>query len=67
MKKLAIVLIVVSVGVIAYFTLMPGDEPPPPPPTADLVTLRPTTSGDVVGFIDQFGARAWKGIPFAAE
>ncbi len=66
MKKLAIVLIVVSVGVIAYFTLMPGDEPPPPPPTADLVTLRPTTSGDVVGFIDQFGARAWKGIPFAA-
>jgi len=66
MQKIAIALIILSLLVIAFFTLRPGEQPPPPPPTADLVTLRATTAGDVVGFIDRFGARAWKGIPFAA-
>ncbi len=66
MKKFAIALIVVSIGVILYFTLS-GSEPEET--TVELVrddvTLRSTTAGDVVGFIDTNGARAWRGIPFA--
>ncbi len=66
MQKAAIALIIISVLVILFFTLTPREEAPAPPPTAELVTLRATTAGDVVGFIDRHGARAWKGIPFAA-
>ena len=65
MKKLAIALIVISIGVIAWFTLTTEEAAPPEPVVRDNVTLRSTTAGDVVGFIDQFGARAWMGVPFA--
>jgi para-nitrobenzyl esterase len=49
----------------SYFMLSPGEAPAPEPVVRDNVTLRSTTAGDVVGFIDQYGARAWLGIPFA--
>jgi para-nitrobenzyl esterase len=65
MKKAAIALIVVSLLVVAWFVLRPGPEPRPTP-VRDDVTVRSTTAGDVVGFIDAHGARAWLGIPFAA-
>lgn len=65
MKKFAFALILVSLVVIGYFTFLSKPEPTPEPVTRDDVTLRRTTAGDVVGFIDQHGARAWKGIPFA--
>ncbi len=40
--------------------------PVPPPPTADSATERQTTSGRVVGFVDDAGNRVWLGIPYAA-
>ncbi len=67
MKKAAAILIVLSLAVIAWFTLAPGGpDQPAAPPERDDVTMRTTTSGPVVGFIDQAGARAWLGIPYAA-
>lgn len=65
MKKAAIALIVISVLVVAWFLFMPGEQPPAPPPEPSTVTLRTTTAGEVVGFIDAGGARAWMGIPYA--
>jgi para-nitrobenzyl esterase len=65
MRILAVVLIMISVAVIGYFTLVAPEEEPPAPVVRDNVTLRSTTAGDVVGFIDAYGARAWSGIPFA--
>ncbi len=65
MKKFAIALILVSVAVIGYFTFLARPEPEPEPVQRDDVTLRRTTAGDVVGFIDRQGTRAWMGIPFA--
>ncbi|GIS18345.1 MAG: hypothetical protein CM15mP120_02610 [Pseudomonadota bacterium] len=38
---------------------------PVPPVVANTTTLRSTEGGDVVGFIDKYGARSWQGIPFA--
>ena len=32
----------------------------------DETTYRHTRNGDIVGFIDQHGARSWQGIPYAA-
>lgn len=69
MKKAAIVVIVASVLVLAggYWYLNRAEQQAPKPlPTRDDSTLRSTTSGDVVGFIDDHGARAWLGIPYAA-
>ena len=66
MKKAAIVLIVLSVVVVAaasYF--LSGTEEATFERLPDNATLRTTTSGDVVGFIDKYGARSWQGIPFA--
>jgi len=65
MKKFAVALILFSIAVIGYFTLRTEDQPVPAPIARDDVTLRSTTAGDVVGFIDQFSTRAWLGIPFA--
>jgi para-nitrobenzyl esterase len=65
MKRLAIVLIIVSIAVVGYFALTPGEAPPPKPVMQDDVTLRSTVAGDVVGFIDRHGARGWMGIPYA--
>jgi para-nitrobenzyl esterase len=63
-KKFALALILISIAVVGYFTFFTAEEPPPPI-ERDAVTLRSTTAGDVVGFIDSYGTRAWKGIPYA--
>jgi len=62
---MAIVLIVVSLAVLAWFTLRPR-EAEAPPIVRDDVTLRSTDAGDVVGFIGNYGARSWLGLPYAA-
>jgi para-nitrobenzyl esterase len=64
MRKAALALIAVSILVLAYFGLKPGPEPEGPPPSAQPITIRATTSGEVVGFVAE-GARTWLGIPFA--
>lgn len=69
MKKAATAVIVISLLVLAggYFYLnRTAQQAPKPLPVRDDSTLRSTTSGDVVGFIDDHGSRAWLGIPFAA-
>ncbi len=65
MKKAAIALIVISVVVVGYFTVTSAEDAVVEPVEASQVTLRATTSGDVVGFMDAHGARAWMGIPYA--
>jgi len=65
MQKLAIILIVLSLAVIIYFNLAQEEEIATAPPQRDDVTLRTTTAGDIVGFIDRLGTRAWMGVPFA--
>jgi para-nitrobenzyl esterase len=37
-----------------------------PPATPDSTSLRHPPAGDVVGFLDDYGAHAWLGIPYAA-
>jgi para-nitrobenzyl esterase len=68
MTKAAIILILIAILVIigANFFLKSQVAEETPPPVPDKTTLRNTTSGDVVGFRDRYGARAWLGIPFAA-
>ena len=65
MKKFAVALILISLAVIGYFTFISRPEPAPEPIVRDDVTLRSTRAGDLVGFIDKHGTRAWRGIPFA--
>ena len=66
MRKTSIVIIVIAVFVIAggflYIRNLPESKAPP---VRDDTTIRNTESGEVVGFIDSHGARAWMGIPFA--
>ena len=66
MRKAAIILIVIAVAVVVggflYIVNLP--EPKAPPVRND-TTLRNTEGGEVVGFIDNLGARAWMGVPFA--
>ena len=45
-----------SVIVVATLLVACSPPPPPEPPTADPSTKRSTPQGDVVGFIDQYGA-----------
>ena len=67
MNKAAITLIVIGVLVVVVGVLYIANLPAPePPPIRDDTTLRNTEGGEVVGFIDDFGARAWLGVPFAA-
>ena len=70
MKYAAIALIVISVGVIAYFSSLEPTAPSAPAetiaPVRDDVTLRRTTAGEIVGFQGDHGARTWLGVPFAA-
>jgi para-nitrobenzyl esterase len=67
MKKTAITLIVIGLLVVIGANLFVDTPPEPvPPPQRDDTTIRRTTTGEVVGFRDRFGARAWQGIPFAA-
>ncbi len=66
MKKAAIILIIVaSVIVIGVNWFLSSLTAPLPPAERDNTTLRSTEAGEVVGFIDTFGARAWMGVPFA--
>ena len=67
MRKAAIILIVIAVAVVAGGFLYIANLPEPEaPPERNDTTLRYTEGGEVVGFIDDFGARAWMGVPFAA-
>ena len=66
MKRTAIILIVVSLAVVVWFTFLAEAPEPDVAPSRDDVTLRSTTAGDVVGFVGDHGARTWLGIPFAA-
>ncbi len=67
MSKTAISLIVIGILIVGGGVLYIANLPTPkPPPVRDDTTLRNTEGGEVVGFIDDFGARAWLGIPFAA-
>lgn len=65
--KIAWGLIIVSVVVVAVFLffVLPEDNIEELDPEPSLVTLRGTEAGEVVGFIDKFGSRAWMGIPYA--
>ena len=66
MGRAAIILIVIGILVIVGANWFVSTQPEPePPPREDRTTLRSTTSGDVVGFRDRYGARAWLGIPYA--
>ncbi|MEZ5558947.1 MAG: carboxylesterase family protein [Pseudomonadales bacterium] len=65
MKKVAIILIAISIAVVSWYLFREEEEAPPAAPTRVDVTIRSTDAGDVVGFIYN-GARAWLGIPFAA-
>ncbi len=68
MQRAAIILIVIAVLVIAggyWFATRTVEQVPPEPNVAERSTLRSTTSGDVIGFIDDHGARGWMGIPYA--
>ncbi|HIF97209.1 MAG TPA: carboxylesterase [Myxococcales bacterium] len=42
-----------------------ASSPPASPPTADPATARKTTSGPLVGYVDEHGVHTWLGIPFA--
>jgi len=67
-KKLSIGLIVSAVIVVTganFFITNQDSDEVMLPVVVDSTTIRTTTGGDIVGFIDQHGARAWKGIPFA--
>ncbi len=67
MQKFAFALIVLCLLVLAGFWFYQRNQvAPEPPPERDDTTLRSTTAGDVVGFVDELGARAWLGIPYAA-
>jgi len=66
MTKVAIVLIIVGILVVLATNLFfDTKEEVIPPPQRDDTTLRQTTSGEVVGSRGKYGARVWRGIPFA--
>lgn len=67
MRKAAIILIAIAVVVVAGGVLYIANLPEPEaPPVRNDTTLRNTEGGEVVGFNDDFGVRAWMGVPFAA-
>ncbi|MCP5179044.1 MAG: carboxylesterase family protein [Pseudomonadales bacterium] len=55
----------ILVLLFGYWFVMRSETAVQPPPERNDVTLRTTTTGDVVGFVDRFGARAWLGLPYA--
>ena len=66
MRKAAFILIGLGILVIVAGQIYVSLQPEPAPPVvANTTTLRSTEGGDVVGFIDKYGARSWQGIPFA--
>ena len=67
MRRAAIVLIVIGMIVVIVGQLFtPDEEKLTFEAVRDNTTIRQTTSGEVVGFRDKHGARAWFGIPYAA-
>lgn len=68
MKKLSIALIVIALLVVIganWFLTQNNAAAPVAAPERDNTTIRSTSSGDVVGFIGDHGARSWLGIPYA--
>ena len=66
MRKAAFVLIGLGIIVVVAGQIYVSWQPEPVPPVAaNATTLRSTEGGNVVGFIDKYGARSWQGIPFA--
>jgi para-nitrobenzyl esterase len=65
MKNIIIPLVIISIAVVGYLSMTTEETPEQLPPVRADETLRNTTAGDVVGFIDIHDSLAWKGIPFA--
>ena len=53
----------VVIALVAYLVI--GSEEEQVTRIADLTTTRSTSSGDFIGYVDEYGARAWLGIPYA--
>lgn len=64
-KARAIIIVIGLVVVVAGYFFVNDQTPDTEPTVAQQTTLRNTTSGTVVGFIDKYGARSWQGIGFA--
>ena len=65
MKK-TLVVIVVLIAVAGLYIFLNKPEPyQAPERIADQSTLRSTQYGDVVGYVEPNGSKAWLGIPFA--
>ncbi len=62
MHRFAIAIAVLLAVALAY-AYWPQHEKAPP--VADQATLRHTPLGPVVGFVDAYGAHAWRGLPYA--
>jgi len=55
-----------SVVVLLFCLTACASEPPPAAPEPDAATRLSTPLGDIVGFVNGYGAHTWLGIPFAA-
>ena len=70
LKNVGLILIGIAVAVLVAANLLVSylEEPEEfrPAKNRDNTTFRSTRHGEVVGFIDQHGARSWQGIPFAS-
>lgn len=66
MRKAAIILIIIGLVVVLGANLFVSSQDESVfVPVRDNTTIRQLTSGEVVGFRDKAGARAWLGIPYA--
>ena len=69
LKRASFILIGVAFAVLLsanlYVSHISGDEQKSVEQLRDETTYRYTRHGDVVGFIDRYGARSWQGIPYA--
>ncbi len=54
-------------AMLVLFVLASCSANKPEPPEAASQTRRSTEQGEVVGFVTEAGAHAWRGIPFAAS
>ena len=59
----SLIVISVAAGILIWLTTSREESPVRVPSS---VSLRVTESGEVIGFHDQYDARAWLGIPYAA-
>ena len=69
MKRASFILIGIAFAVLLsanlYVSYISSDEQEAVKQLRDETTYRYTRHGDVVGFIDRYGARSWQGIPYA--